>query len=56
MSIRSASLDKGMGTYTRPRHCVNGHKTITVELESSDLNELRRLAFLYNLAKARGQV
>lgn len=47
------SLDKGMNTVTRWRVCSCGRKWRTVELDGSELAELRRSAYLLGMQEAR---
>jgi hypothetical protein len=46
-------LDAAMGTYTRLRKCACGAKEKTVEMRHSELADLRRRAFLYELSEAK---
>lgn len=45
-------LDEAMNTYTKARHCSCGYKTTTTELESAELSDLRRRAYLYDRSQA----
>lgn len=46
-------VDAAMGTYTRYLECECGRREKTVEMRIEDLSELRRMAHLYLIDKAR---
>lgn len=50
---RPSMMDKSMRTYTRLRACACGEHRKSVEVWQSDLAELRRKAYLHELAQAK---